>query len=127
MNPAPSELRLGAFAIDCVITAVISLLICLTLARPVTPVRFLSAWSLISWIYWTVFEGTYGESPGKHVFGLKVVNGEEETVSLPEAAIRNVPKALPVVCYLDGALILLTESRQRAFDLLAGTFVVTSE
>ncbi len=74
-----------------------------------------------------MFEGTYGESPGKHVFGLKVVNEGEETVSLSEAAIRNVPKALPVVCYLDGALILLTESRQRAFDLLAGTFVIISE
>jgi len=126
VNPAPSELRFGAYAIDCVITAVMSLLICLALARPVTPVRFLSTWSLISWIYWTMFEGIYGESPGKRVFGLKVVNEEGEAVSLPEAAIRNVSKALPVVCYVDGALILLTESRQRAFDLLAGTFVVTS-
>ncbi|WP_088335582.1 RDD family protein [Methanopyrus sp. KOL6] len=126
MNPAPFELRFGAYAIDCVITAVISLLICLALACLVTPVKFLSTWSLTSWIYWTIFEGTYGESPGKRVFELKVVNEEGEAVSFPEAAIRNVSKALPVVCYVDGALVLLTESRQRMFDLLAGTLVVTS-
>ncbi|WP_456482051.1 RDD family protein [Methanopyrus sp.] len=127
MDPAPFELRFGAYAVDCVVTAAISLLISLALAGPVTPVVFLSTWSLVSWIYWTAFEGTYGESPGKRVLGLKVVDEDGEAVSLPKAAVRNVSKALPVVCYVDGAMILLTESRQRAFDILAGTLVVTSE
>lgn len=82
------------------------------------------------WIYFVVWEGISGRSPGKRALGLRVVTTSGRPIGLRAATLRNrlrAADALPTG-YLVGAFAMaLTASFQRLGDLVAGTMVVIPE
>jgi uncharacterized RDD family membrane protein YckC len=81
------------------------------------------------WIgYFTYFEGTTGQTPGKRALGLRViVTSTGRSPDLGHAFVRNLLRVvdwLPAFYLLGGFLALVTSQKQRLGDLLAATIVV---
>lgn len=77
----------------------------------------------ILWIYSTLLEGFNGQSIGKRVFGLKVVQTDGRKLSYDHAAVRNFGKVLLPFDLLFG--YMLNDPRFiRYFDKFAGTTVI---
>lgn len=86
----------------------------------------------ISWGYFVVWEGASdGRTPGKRVFGLRTISDTGVRMTVAQAAIRNLFRALdsvPGIAYVLGALSHAeSESGQRIGDRFAGTVVVREE
>jgi uncharacterized RDD family membrane protein YckC len=65
-----------------------------------------------------------GQTPGKKLFGLRVVTIDGSPLSLGKCLIRETMRYVDVMFVLPGLLsILLTKKHQRLGDLLAGTMV----
>jgi uncharacterized RDD family membrane protein YckC len=90
----------------------------------------------VQWMYFAVFEGWRGYTPGKAALGLRVVTTTGRPIGFAAAALRNVLRAadaLPLA-YTAGLLSLAglasmsaTRRFQRLGDLVAGTMVVVAE
>lgn len=86
------------------------------------------------WLYFLVWEGVTGRSPGKAALGLRVVTWAGRPIGLRAAALRNLLRAadaLPLG-YGVGLAAMAISSRwsarfQRIGDLVAGTMVVVRE
>ena len=80
--------------------------------------------NLIYFLYWTVMEGTYGQSLGKMVLKLKVTRVNGERIDMSYAAIESVGKAflLPIDCII--GWILYSSKNQRLFNYISDTKVV---
>lgn len=82
---------------------------------------------LLGFLYYVVFEGTLGATPGKLVIGLRVVKTDGSKCGISSSIIRNVLRivdALPALYLLGIILIVSSKSKQRLGDRLAGTMVV---
>lgn len=82
------------------------------------------------WLYFVVFEGMFGSSPGKRAAGLRVVTTEGRPIGIPQAALRNILRAADMmpVGYVVGLVSMALSPRfQRVGDLVAGTMVVIPE
>jgi uncharacterized RDD family membrane protein YckC len=105
----------------------------------------LAYWFAMSWFYGGLFE-TYwnGQTPGKRMFGLRVVCADGRPINGAQAVLRNILRAadaLPVVplpgmeqavpilpLYLVGVITPLFNARyQRLGDLVCGTMVIAEE
>lgn len=79
------------------------------------------------WVYFVVWEGLRGTTPGKMALGLRVLTTEGRPIGFAQSVIRNVVRAadmLPTV-YLAGlGSMIATRRFQRLGDLAAGTMVV---
>lgn len=80
--------------------------------------------------YYIVLETTYGQTPGKMLVDIQVVDGNGETPSLRASTKRNVTRLpamiMPLVFSLCALVVLLaTDDEQRLGDLLADTYVVS--
>ena len=81
------------------------------------------------WGYYVVFEGLWdGQTPGKRMLGIRVVQDGGYSVSFGASAVRNLIRFVdmqPGILYAVG-LVSLTISRsgKRLGDFVAGTFVV---
>ncbi len=67
-----------------------------------------------------------GQTPGKRVAGIRVIQAGGAPLDFRAACVRNLLAAadfLPVFHILGAVLILLTERRQRLGDMAAGTIV----
>jgi uncharacterized RDD family membrane protein YckC len=75
-------------------------------------------------LYWTMMEGIYGQSLGKMVMKLKVIQLNGERTDLLHAAVESVGKAflLPLDCLI--GWILYPDNRQRLFNRISETIVV---
>jgi uncharacterized RDD family membrane protein YckC len=75
-------------------------------------------------LYWTFMEGTYGQSLGKMVMGIRIVRLNGEHADLSRAALESIGKAflLPIDLILGWALH--PRKRQRIFNYLSETVVV---
>lgn len=86
---------------------------------------------LLEWWYGSLFEGLWnGRTPGKRMFGLRVVKEAGYPISFQEAVLRNLLRAadiLPVGYGVGLMCLLLTRKMQRIGDLAAGTIVVREE
>jgi uncharacterized RDD family membrane protein YckC len=85
-------------------------------------------WFVLEWGYHVFFEVLFaGRSPGKMVFGLRVVREGGYPVGFAESLVRNLLRgadALPVG-YLLGAVVASFDPRMRRLgDMAAGTLVV---
>jgi len=81
----------------------------------------------VQWIYFVVWEGTGGRTPGKIALGCRVVTTRAQPVGLVAASLRNVLRAADIlpIAYLVGLVsMMLTRRFQRLGDLVAGTMVV---
>ena len=82
------------------------------------------------WIYFVVWEGRWGRSPGKRVLGLVVVTTTGRPIGWKASALRNLLRAADLlpIAYVVGLVTMALSSRfQRLGDLVAGTMVVVPE
>ena len=81
------------------------------------------------WGYYVLFEGLRdGQTPGKRLMHLRVVQDGGYSVSFAASAVRNIVRAVdmqPAFLYVVGMLsIMISRSGKRLGDILAGTIVV---
>lgn len=117
--------RVGAFIVDAIVVAILGGLVSGAIGLP--PEFGGGFTGLLLLLYFLIFEGTYGKTPGKHVLGLVVVTERGDPCEYREAAIRTVLRvvdALPVFYIVGLVAIYLTDERQRLGDMAAGTVVV---
>ena len=83
---------------------------------------------LVEWFYPVVFEVlNNGQTPGKKIMQISVVNDNLTPISWGPSTIRNLLRSVDILpmFYFSGLLsIILTEHFQRLGDLAAGTLVV---
>ncbi len=125
-------LRIGAFAIDLVILTAASAALALAaeyLAGDGDAVTFplMSAFQLLMpWFYYAAMESSpKGATLGKMILGIRVVDAEGYTPTFGRAALRAIPKCLPVL-WAGYLAALFTKRRQAFHDLIAKTLVVRS-
>ena len=80
--------------------------------------------NIIYFLYWTVLEGTYGQSVGKMVMKIEVVRLDGGAIDLGKAAYQSIGKAflLPLDCIF--GWIQYSLRQQRLFNYLSETVVV---
>jgi len=81
---------------------------------------------IISFAYFTYFEGTTGQTPGKRAMNIKVAREDGKKMTYADALIRTILRIVDgILFYLLGLIIILvTEKKQRLGDVLAKTIVV---
>ncbi|AOW79683.1 RDD domain containing protein [Halodesulfurarchaeum formicicum] len=121
--------RLLAFAVDAVLLTV-GLAVLGGVTATVAP-RLVGVVGLLIWPlalgYFVVFEWTSGQTPGKRLFGITVVQADGRPASLLAAILRNVLRivdALPTAYLLGGVLIYRSDDGQRLGDVIGNTVVV---
>ena len=81
----------------------------------------------IIFAYFVICEGFFGYTPGKWLLGIKVIRADGKKASYQETMIRSIPKLFIVAIIADAMLMLLfyRKDRQRLFDRIAGTIVIS--
>ena len=75
--------------------------------------------------YFTYFHGHTGQTPGKWLFNVRVVNSWGLTISYRQALSRSIGALFSEMLYFAGYLMMLfTPYRRTLHDVLAGTFVI---
>lgn len=76
--------------------------------------------------YTVVFEGRWGQTPGKYLLGLKVLKVDGMPIGYKEALLRNIPKFFGNFIFIDALIMVIFfgKEKQRAFDKVAETIVV---
>jgi uncharacterized RDD family membrane protein YckC len=85
---------------------------------------------LAQWMYFVVWEGCYGSSPGKMAVGVRVVTTSGRRIGWRSAALRNLLRAADLLptAYVVGVVSMALSSRfQRLGDLVAGTMVIVPQ
>ncbi len=132
LEPAGPGRRFVALVIDLVLVLAASLAVSqlALLALPGGLGAILRALALLvlSWGYHVYFELRHqGQSPGKRVVGIRVVDGRGLPLSAEQSFVRNVVRvldALPLGYALGALTCLLDAERRRLGDLAADTLVV---
>ncbi len=110
------------------LTAVVSQLTRGTLPGAVGIVAQAVALLVLTWGYHVYFEVRHqGQSPGKRIAGIRVVDGRGLPLSLEQSFVRNVVRVLDAlpVGYAVGALVCqLDRHHRRLGDIAADTLVV---
>jgi uncharacterized RDD family membrane protein YckC len=85
-------------------------------------------WFLVDWGYAILFESIWsGQTVGKRIFGLRVLQESGVRIGFWHAAMRNLARPvdrLPLFYLIGGATAFLSSRQQRLGDILAGTIVV---
>jgi uncharacterized RDD family membrane protein YckC len=98
-------------------------------------------WFVASWFYGGLFEALWnGQTPGKKLLGLRVVQLDGRPINALQAILRNILRSadslptfplfggIPMPCYIVGlASCSMTTRYQRLGDLACGTIVVIEE
>lgn len=82
------------------------------------------------WVYFVVWEGLRGRSPGKMALGLRVTTTTGRPIGWREATLRNLLRTVDIlpVAYVVGLFSMAATKRfQRLGDVVAGTMVVVPE
>jgi uncharacterized RDD family membrane protein YckC len=89
---------------------------------------FFMVWFLVDWGYGITLETWWsGQTIGKKIFGLRVIQESGVRINFYHAALRNLARPfdrLPVLYLVGGVAALFSQSQQRFGDMLAGTIVV---
>jgi len=134
--------RAGALIIDLFLLNLSIVLLVLTLILVVSvsfDVEEMPVWAiaifivlyfLVSWCYFLFFETLLaGQTPGKKLFGLRVLRDDGLPIGLRESVIRNLLRGadmLPPPSYLLGGIaVWATDKGKRLGDMAAGTIVVS--
>jgi len=124
--PAPFWTRVWAKLIDFVLTvAVIAPLVWLVMTVDKAALLIICVLGLVVALpgYPILAEYRFGETVGKHLFGLRVVRESGGRISFGQSIVRQLP-AFFQVFWVDAMFALFTERHQRAFELLSKTRVV---
>lgn len=88
----------------------------------------LVAWFVIDWGYMVLFEVLWsGQTIGKRVMGLRVIQDTGVRVTLAQSLLRNLVRPLDKLFpfyAVGGVAVWLSNSQQRLGDALAGTLVI---
>lgn len=79
------------------------------------------------WVYWTLLEGSRGQSIGKTVLNLRVTDREGNPIGYGDAAIEAFGKAFLLPIDLLVGVVAYEGRKLRLFNRLSGTIVVESE
>lgn len=126
--------RIGAQIVDLLVLFVQMLAVSVGLAvllRPDTEASirgFVYLSFLTLPVYGGLLEGYWnGQTVGKRLLGIKVVDSRGDEASVGQAIVRNLP-AVVLFSWVTSAVALasiaMTDRRQRVFDSFAGTYVV---
>lgn len=93
-----------------------------------TAIGLLFSFALL-WGYYVMFEGIWdGQTPGKRMLGIRVVQDGGYSVSFGASAVRNLLRFVdmqPGILYAVGLVsVTISKSGKRLGDIVAGTFVV---
>jgi uncharacterized RDD family membrane protein YckC len=128
--------RLPAFLLDFCIGTAIFLALVIAISLLITPASGSLAAALVLllffvvwWFYGVLFETFMnGQTPGKHVLGLRVLSDTGQPINGMQATLRNLLRAADLLFPLLGLLVMaLNRKYQRLGDLVAGTIVVVEE
>src|SRR5438067_9376730 len=128
--------RLPAFLLDfCIGTAifiVMTIVISLTVSFASPYLAFalmFLLFFLVWWFYGVLFETFMnGQTPGKHIVGLRVLSDSGQPINGMQATLRNLLRAADLLLPLFGLLVMtLNRKYQRLGDLVSGTIVVVEE
>lgn len=76
-------------------------------------------------VYTMLAEYFFAQTLGKRIFELQVVRESGRRIGLGQAIVRQLPFFLSIYC-IDALFALFTDKRQRAFELLSKTRVVST-
>ena len=124
-------IRLGAAAIDAVLVWVVSYL--LSFVFFIVP-GFHFMWSrfpvvfVLGMLYYWLMTGIKGQTVGKMLVGIKVVNAQGDTPGLGYAALREIPGKIvsTLGLFIGFFWVGLDPERQGWHDKIAGTYVVST-
>ena len=129
--------RFWAWLID-VILIILSLNIVQGVLKPFLPINFLwdylrwnpfelGFWSLFFFLYWMIGDGYKGQSFGKMVMNIKVVNREGSRIHFGSAAIESLGKAflLPFDCLI--GWFGMPGTKLRLFNRISHTIVIKTD
>ncbi|MCK9579877.1 MAG: RDD family protein [Methanoregula sp.] len=90
--------------------------------------------TLLVFLYWTIMEGFRGQSIGKMVMNLKVVNRDGSKISYRTAALESLPKAfisfpLIIILILDCLIgwLAMPNTKLRVFNRISNTIVIKTD
>ena len=91
----------------------------------------IGALGVFLWVYWTAFEVAWnGQSPGKRLVGIRVVQADGAPTTVFTSAVRNLVRLVDFLpaCYPVGVISMLVDRKHRRLgDLLAGTVLVREQ
>jgi len=144
--PAPSQIvpavsveyagfwiRFAAYIIDTIIIQAVAYFFFFLLRTETIEYRysyvFATFWLPLPWLYYWLFTGLKGQTPGKMAVGIKVVNVQGDKPGLGLAALREIlGKLVSTIAFCLGYLwIALDEQKQGWHDKIASTHVVKVE
>lgn len=123
--------RVGAVIVDFVLVSIVAgSLAELVAGNPLRSAEISSALSaVLTFAYFTYFEGTYGQTLGKKLLGLVVVTEDGGDCDMTDAAVRNLLRfvdALPFAYLVGAVVIFISDEDQRLGDVAADTVVARS-
>ena len=131
--------RLAAFIIDFIIQITIGLIITVIILFGVYDYNLsflyhiegaalgvlIISWFLVYFCYFIICEMvSNGRSPGKKMFGLRVISENGQPVGLSQSLIRNLFRAVLDIMYIGLFFILFSPKHKRIGDIVANTVVV---
>ncbi|UCE37512.1 MAG: DUF1614 domain-containing protein [Thermoplasmata archaeon] len=81
-------------------------------------------------VYFTIFEGAFGHTPGKRLVGIKVATDERGKCGFMDAFTRNVVRLLDMTMFIYAVSLLLMSrypKSQRIGDMVANTVVLKTQ
>lgn len=77
------------------------------------------------WGYFLLFEMLWnGQTPGKRIFGLRVVRRDGQPISAVASLVRNIVRAVDMFLFLGLVVMLIDRQSRRLGDFAAGTLVI---
>ena len=117
--------RFLAFIIDAILVGMVAGII-----RPVywwpshTPFIDLGVSNVLLFLYWAYLEGTQGQSLGKKVMRIKVVDLRGEAIDMSKSLYQAIGKAFLLPLDVIIGWLMYGDRQQRLFNYLSGTIVV---
>jgi uncharacterized RDD family membrane protein YckC len=132
--PAPLGRRLAAKLVDlCLLVAAAAILWSPLIGLGAVRERFELVWlgivltlllcSILFAFYTIVAEWQFGQTVGKRMLHLQVVQESGAQIGLGQSIVRQLPAFLQVF-WIDAMFALFTDKRQRAFEMLSKTRVI---
>lgn len=123
--------RVIGFVIDSVILAIALSILTLLFAFPLlfmgvfSPLLLFFGMGILSVLYFSLTESTYGQTLGKRLMGLRVITRAGTPISLEKALVRNVSKIFWVLLLLDviGGLAMRGDPTQKYTDRMVDVVV----
>ena len=77
------------------------------------------------WGYFALFEIVWnGQTPGKRLFGLRVVRRDGQPISVVASLVRNIVRAVDMFLFLGLVVMTIDKQSRRLGDFAAGTLVI---